>query len=245
MAFKTKDQLAAEHPDEHWRQRLVRLVFLSDFLNQCYIDVDYRIPDELNAAVAPSEVGQRIVTNAVRRPAFVEAKRHNSNVGAKEARLHTLLELYHEDLLIDVEKSEIEALERAINAEIRAKKIRFPFIFGRTLYDRAADLFEEEKERLTTSETQELLAETNQGVFQLGGYLIGPFGLIESAGERYLPPARAIPLFHCSDPSCSTVHSCYLSTSWDAPVNELHTELDDSSSGSPKKSPSGRTSSRT
>lgn len=217
--WRDKEALAEEFGDEEWRRRLVRLFELGELHRRCLIADDYRVPDTLNSALELTEAGQRAVQDALAQPQFADARKRG--MGPKEARAHCFLELFHEDLLIDVEGTNIEAIEQALDEQIKTGKIKYPLIFGRDMYDAAADMFEEARENLTTTESQRLLNQVAQGIFQVGEYLVGPFGLIKSTTVRHIPPTRHVPMFHCSDPSCAVVHSSILSTSWDAPVNDL------------------------
>lgn len=42
--------------------------------------------------------------------------------------------------------------------------------------------------------------------------VVGPFGVLTSSCQRFLPPVRTVPLWHCPDPSCTAIHPVLLST---------------------------------
>ena len=210
----TKEELAARYPDEDWRQRFVQVSQLTDFLNYCIISDKYKVPDQLNNAVKLDDQGSKLVQELVKQ-----------GVPPKEARLMCLLELAHVDPLVDVDEIDIPELQDAISRQVVAGDIRFPFVFGRQLYDRAAELFEVQRSSLTMEETFQLLEGTPQGVFQLGQFVSGPYGILISRMERFIPPTRRVPLFSCSDFNCSDVHSCAMSTGWDAPINDHRPKL--------------------
>lgn len=57
-----------------------------------------------------------------------------------------------------------------------------------------------------------MLDGTPQGVFQLGNQIVGPLGILHSSAKRMIPPTTNVNLWHCSDPSCSALHSVELET---------------------------------
>ncbi len=137
-----------------------------------------------------------------------------------EARLLCFLELMHLDLLVDPLETDRDALVAAIGDQIKSGDLRYPFVYGRLLYDRVADLaLSNERSYLSEKETDEVLADTPQGVFQVGVFVTGPYGLLKSQSSRYIEPILSVP-YHCSDMSCSTLHRYALRTALDAPINE-------------------------
>lgn len=234
----SKDQLLAKYSDPEWRDRFMRLCELTEILSECIIRESYTVPDELNNAIALTEYGNRYWQELRRQfPTKTQSVAPNSALkgGAGKsadrqltpnvARLMCLLTLTHVDVLIDVMATDIEKIEASINAQILSGKIRFPFIFGRELYDRAADLFPTERVSLSVEETDELLEGTSPGVLQAGEYIIGPLGMIRGRASRDLAIYRSVPLFHCADPDCDRVHRTELATDFDAPVNRFRTDF--------------------
>ncbi|TCC25400.1 hypothetical protein [Kribbella speibonae] len=205
----SKDELAATYPDEEWRAKLLTISNYVDMLHACILRRDYRVPDDLNAAVTLSEAGKRVQLTL--------AKVHKVN--PKDARILCLLEYDHVDLLIDVENMDLEALGRSIERQILDGDIRFPFTFGRELYDRATALFRHETWSLTYEDTMRLLDGSSKGVFQIQDMVAGPYGILPSAETRWMMPKRRVPLFHCSDITCDEIHRCELSSDSSAPVN--------------------------
>jgi len=109
--------------------------------------------------------------------------------------------------------------------QILNRDIMFPFTLGRELYDRAADLFEEERRQLTYEETLNLLDPLPQGVFQVGNLVTGPYGLLESQASRQLEPSLRVPMYTCAEITCNAVHPTFLSTNLNALVNEHRPKL--------------------
>lgn len=145
-------------------------------------------------------------------------------VPIKEARLICFLECFHLDLLVDPELTKIDALAEAIGMEIKARNILLPFVHGPDLYMRSADLFPDERSYLGTRDTLRLLEDSPTGVFQMGRWVSGPYGIISSGGQRGFRPTLVLPLQHCHDVSCNAMHRVRLSTDATAQVNE-HREV--------------------
>lgn len=210
----SKEELSAKFPDPEWRERWLQLTDISSLFSDCIIRRAYKISDDINNAIVLSAAGKRIALEL-----------QKQQVPVKEAKLLCFLFLAHTDVLVDVMATDVAALRGAISKQVLKGDLLYPFIFGRTLYDRAAELFEDEKPRLDVSETLQLLDGTPQGVFQLGDILIGPYGLLSSRGRRRLEPRTRIHLYSCADMTCSQVHISRLATDLDAPINEHRRKL--------------------
>jgi hypothetical protein len=141
------------------------------------------------------------------------------------------LSIGHEDLLVDIDAIDIDRLMAAINDELIAGAIRFPFSNGRQLYDSYAQLFDMEKDVLTVEETWRLVETLPAGVYQYGAFVLGPYGLLKSDTTRSISFTRSVPAYHCSDPVCRAVHWTRLTTSHQAAINlcrdKLHRILDE------------------
>lgn len=206
---RTRTELAAEYPDSAWRERFLDLRTLVHILTHSIIPADFKASDEVNRAILLSESGKKLRHQLVA----------NESVETKDANLLCLLTLTHVDPLIDIERIDMAKLVGAISELIREKRILYPMIFGRGLYDAAVELFPEERGELKHGDTMRLLQDKPQGVFHDGHYLLGPFGLYSMKFERDLYPSTDIPLQHCSDIACTAIHRVSLSTSREAGVN--------------------------
>lgn len=211
------DQLDADYPDSRWRARLGEIADLIEVLADCVIFDGYTIPDDLNAAIRLSPAGIALRDKLVRK----------EDVPAKEATLLCALTLGHDELFIDVDGIDIPTLERAIHDQVHERRIEFPLIFGRELYDRYAETYDDERDSLNSTETKELLRDLPVGVFQYGQYTTGPFGLRKAPTSRTIRCSRRVPAFHCSDPVCRHVHSVRLETSRQAPINKLRPTVEE------------------
>lgn len=211
----SRSELSAKYPDEPWREKLLDLLSLVAVLRGCIIDNSYRPSEELNAAIVLSDVGTRVRTQLTTK----------EKVNAKDANVLALLGLVHIEPLVDIEKIDLEQLANAISLEIESGALRFPLVFGRALYDRAADLFHEERDYLSHEDTLRLLDGMPQGVFQAGRYLVGPYGIRKREFGRRINPTTSIPLQHCADHACGLVHRVQLTTSIEAGVNKNRAAL--------------------
>jgi hypothetical protein len=223
MGLSAKELLEA-HSDPDWLKRFTNLTDVLQLLGDCIIPNDYSIPDELNAAISLSPAGIKMKDHLIRK----------EDIPAKEAHLMCALTLGHKDLFIDVDGTDVVSLIAAVEGQLLGKKIRFPYSHGRNLYDAYANLFEEEKDVLTLDETFRLLDEIPSGVFQYGELVIGPFGVLKSASGRYVRFSRHVPAYHCSQPTCHSVHPVRLITGYEARINsdrsKLHHYLDETAS---------------
>lgn len=207
---RTRTELAADYPDHEWRDRFLDLRTLVHILTHSIIPSDFKASDELNRAIVLSDSGKKLRHQLVA----------NESVETKDANLLCLLTLTHVDPLIDIERIDMGKLVDAVSEMIRDKRILYPMVFGRGLYDEAVSIFPEERDELKHGDTMRLLQDKPQGVFHDGHYLLGPFGLHRLEFERDLHPSTDIPLQHCSDISCTAIHNVGLSTSREAGVNQ-------------------------
>ena len=221
MALAAKE-LAKQHVDPAWRRKFVDLTDLIQILADCIIPNEYTVPDDLSSTLPLTTAGTRMKDRLIRK----------EHVPIKEAHLMCALTLGHDELYLDVESIDIEKFANLIESQLTAKKIRFPFSYGRQLYDAYGRLFEDEKDVLTIDETMQLVDAVPLGVYQYGKYVLGPYGLTTSKAERHIRFSRVVPAYHCSQPTCKAVHSVRLSTGYDAAINDerkkLHRILDES-----------------
>jgi hypothetical protein len=210
-------QIKERYPDPVFRAKLFDLAQTNILLSECIIDNAYKIPASLYQPIVLSEYGNDIYKQLRRK-----------NVGHPEAMLLCLLELFHMDLLVDVEQTDREAIVAAISAQIGDAAILFPFIHGRMLYDKYANQFlDREPSFLTLAETKQLLRGTPQGVFQTLDLVTGPYGILRSQSERFVMPTKEVHLKHCSDLTCARVHIVSLSTGSEARINKDRKTIDD------------------
>lgn len=130
------------------------------------------------------------------------------NLPASDVYLALFRRFYHHDLLIDVSNSDLEALTTMTSKESLRNRVRWPYRYGRMLYDKFNNMVSLDGiDHMTPDEVEDLLAGVPQGVYQVGTLLSGPLGFLTSNEMRFLPPsARDLPLWHCSDTGCRAIH---------------------------------------
>ncbi|HEV8661971.1 MAG TPA: hypothetical protein VGT06_02330, partial [Candidatus Methylomirabilis sp.] len=183
-------------------KRLERLYWLSQFWNNVVYPEGYVADGSWTQLLVPTEYGE-ILTSRVQR------------VRDATPEADFLLSLfcvfaYHE-LVFDWQVSAVEGVLALLKQELLGGRVRLPHRLGRLLYDRFNDLNQSNRtDHLMPPEVQGLLEGTPQGVFQLGPYISGPLGILESAESRWIPPTLQLPLWHCSDTGCAALHDVQL-----------------------------------
>lgn len=135
----------------------------------------------------------------------------NLGVSDEEATFAVFLVLSHHEVLVDVDKTDCDAIRGFLNRVILDRSLVFPYLFEHKLYDRAPAVLEEDDDKLNLEKTSALLADTPMGVFQIHNFVVGPYGLLESAESRYFRPPRRVQLGHCKNLLCTHVHEVELS----------------------------------
>ncbi len=192
-------ELSQIYRDDHELAQIVRLYSLSRLFSGATRLHGFTLSDELDKAIVLNPQGEEAV--AWLRLEYPE-------IPSIVARFATFLKFGHRRTLIDLYATDPEPIASQLRQSIKAGKVRYPWIFGHLLYDRAFE-FDQVREELTISQRDELLNAAS-GVFQMGPYLVGPLGLTISEEKRALPPRQALPLWHCSSPSCGAIHSAVL-----------------------------------
>jgi hypothetical protein len=206
----TIEELEQRYAKPQTRESIFRLLNIVALLNESLIQRNYRVPPALHEPLQLTERGRDVYEQLRKR-----------NVPYPEARLTCLLEFTLGDILVDPDTTDQDALISEIGKEIIDHSLLYPFIGGRLLYDKFYDLFAEQgRSSLTVQETQRLLKDTPQGVYQAFDLVTGPYGLLRSQALRSLAPNTDVRLRHCPDPSCDVVHVVVLSTDHDAEVNK-------------------------
>lgn len=212
----SKQDLMDLYPDMDWRRGFLDASRLSEFLVNSVLKEKYKIPDQIVGAIQLTEAGGRVLQKLITK----------NDVPPKEARLLCFLRLVHREPLVDIEHTDLVEMRRLIDKQIRDRDLLFPFVLGRELYDRAAELYDDERDTLSHVETLRLLNKLPIGVFQVESYVTGPYGLLTSRERRWFGPTLAVPMYHCSELTCSRVHTSRLSTDYNAPINQQQQTMD-------------------
>ncbi|MFN3950199.1 hypothetical protein [Microbacterium sp.] len=216
MGGRTVDELKLAYGDVKWRSRYLDICDLVEILGDCIIPDDFVVPDESNAAIKLTPAGNVVLDRLTRK----------EKVNAKDARLMCALTIGHDELFIDVDATDVDRLASAIQTEVFEGSIRFPYTWGRDLYDAYAELYEDEKDVLTNEETLRLLNKLPKGVVQYGSFTVGPYGLRRSLSHRSIPGRRRVAAYHCAVPTCQAIHPVALQTGQSATINRDRDKLE-------------------
>jgi hypothetical protein len=189
------DQFLETYPH---RDALGAVYALHRFVSTAFYCAGFKAPSGWSDAITPTKAGTRVLHSL---------QEEFSDYTPDDISLGLLRTLYHEDLLVDPAECNIERIRSLIEESLFSGQARWPYIHDRTLYDRFNDWPpREQSEHLEPDEYERLLSDTPQGVYQIGGMLIGPLGVLASAEQRFMPPVTLLPLWHCEDTGCKSLH---------------------------------------
>ncbi|UOX88532.1 hypothetical protein MUY14_43820 [Amycolatopsis sp. FBCC-B4732] len=181
---------------------IVRCFYLGQLIEESFVETGYDPPRAMTSQLKLSRAGSRIAN-----------QEKGASIGLHEAQLAVLITLWSgADLLIDPDGFDLESLRLHVSSELKRGKLKLPWIYGRQLYDLVADSTFHGHMQPTYDESQQLLSELPQGVFQYGPYVSGPYGVIESTQWRQIEVPFTIPAYHCEEVDCHRVHGIRFST---------------------------------
>lgn len=198
------DDLKQKYVDEKFLENFKNLFSLRTLFYNSIIKDDYTIPTSIGQAIVLSEYGVSIF-NTLKNGKFKETEEH-------VLKFALLMKFYHVELIINVFETNTTSIEELLNKQITDGFLIQPWSYGRLLYDKYFEEFNEQEELLKNDDVIKLLENTPKGVFQVGNYVSGPLGLLKSKVSRFIPPKRTIKLWHCSDPSCAKFHEVHLAS---------------------------------
>ncbi len=202
------------YKDDASRAKIIQLFALSQLFGRGVRVSQFTVSNSLDSAIVANPEGQTLLE---------QLYAQNTRAIPSAAKFALFLTFGHTRLLIDLERTDGAAIEGELAAYFDTGQIKYPWIYGHALYDTAFK-FSEIREELSVAQCDELLA-VAPGVFQIGNYVVGPLGLRRSAEQRFVPARLDLPLWHCSNPSCSGIHSASLSQ-LDKAHRALHLQLD-------------------
>lgn len=196
--WKSAPELIAVVKDLPQKEALADLWALHYFCEYGVFSPDYKTNDVWADIIVISPKGEELIQSA---------QESLASFSRPVICLATFGLFYYHDLLIDHHRTDINRVLEILNRESCSGSIKWPCMFGRLLYDRFNDTVESDRtDHLDPEEVVELLRDTPKGVYQVGRFLSGPLGIIESAETRYVPPTNELPLWHCSDTGCGFLH---------------------------------------
>ena len=183
-------------------EKIYELYSMSQILNNA-IRVDKYVPDK--------RFGDIIVLSPEAEEIKFNLSEYISNFSNEEIKIAFFMDFYFHDLHVDVENIDIKALKGIIHDEIKSGKLKFIYQFETVLYDKYFEIIHDAKKDLNDEETKALLNGTLTGVYQLKNLVVGPLGLMDSLYHRDFPPIVSMPLWHCPDNACNSIHLVKLS----------------------------------
>ncbi|NRS15870.1 hypothetical protein HP398_05410 [Brevibacillus sp. HB1.4B] len=197
--LKMREVVAVENLDINKEQ--FGYIF-SLFFKKCIVLSDYKASDKYSR-IALNEKGNQYYK-------YVESAFRD--VTDPEIKLAMFIASTPTFSFIDWEKTDTSLVKEAFENEVLNRKLLFPWIYDRLLYDKYSELFTIRYKEIPYDETIKLLSDTPQGIFQIGNYIVGPFGVLTSLDKRLNQPIRTSYIWHCNEPACRRVHSAGLST---------------------------------
>ncbi len=195
----TKKDIQKLHPEKEFQRSYIKLFSIRTFYRNAIIKENYTIPTQIGDFIILSSSGQNLFDK-------LKADRFR-DIEDYKIKYSILLEFYHDELFIDIAKSNSDELLKLLSSQILNGEITYPWIYGKLLYDKYFEEFDSHDDELNNQEVFKLLQDTPKGVFQLSNIIVGPFGVIETENTRYLPATKNIRLWHCTDPSCTSFHT--------------------------------------
>ncbi|WP_277586811.1 hypothetical protein [Psychrobacillus antarcticus] len=193
--------------NKDYQTKLCELLILRHFFKNSFISSDYSAPSEFGESIILSSTGKMIASTL--------SLQSSESYTESESKLSILDIFYSDDILVDIDKTDLLRFKNTFSNEIIKGNIRFPWIYERMLYDRFFDNFNIRPKELDNINTNLLLNDTPIGVFQLGRNIIGPLGILESEESRWLPVNSSAPLWHCNNLSCNSLHFVELTSEYD------------------------------
>jgi len=174
---------------------------LSSFWATARLPVDYITANEWGEVIVLTDAGADFLKNFATVAPYSVA----------DQRVALFCIFYYHDLLIDVDRTDLGAALTLMSKETAELRIRWPFVFGRQVYDKFNDTAPPKLvDYVPAEDVFDLLKNTPQGVYQVAHFVSGPLGLIKSKQLRRFPPRVRPGLWHCSDPGCRSLHNVHL-----------------------------------
>ncbi|WP_405580691.1 hypothetical protein [Streptomyces sp. NBC_01190] len=184
---------------------LQRLNALRLMMMHCLLEDQYSFPAALDQAITLSETGKEW---------YDRITAEVPGLSASDAKAALFAEIViGKELTFSIEGTDFELLRQAIAEDVKNRRIRYPWVFGRDLDDAYLRVYgNEPRSFLSNEESVALLNGVPQGVFQIADVTVGPLGILVVPEYRCLLPTTCGPAIECLDPGCSGVHHSRLST---------------------------------
>ena len=203
MAWKNSTQLIAwlvSEYDRSLRENMYSFFAVHSFLHGAIPKKDETIESQFENTIVVSEYGKGVLSRI-----------DTSSCDQRTIAMACAILFFHHDFLIDVRNSDPDGSLSLLGDEFMRGRLHLPQRLGRELYDKFNAMPDKGRiEYLPADDVDALLEGTQQGVYQIGSFVSGPFGIFRSEEDRFFPPVPKVPLWHCADPGCQQLHSVNL-----------------------------------
>jgi hypothetical protein len=177
---------------------LVNCWAASEFLDEAFYQDSFELLDEWETCIVLTSEGLKVASELAR----------EGGLNCERLIAFNMFRVFFwHGLLIDHEATNFARVLAYLNNLQTVSDVRWPYVFGHVLYNKFNDTYDGNRTGFMDAEhVQELLKGTPQGVFHLGTILSGPLGFLESSERRAASPTLQLPLWHCSDPGCQSLH---------------------------------------
>lgn len=191
--------------DDKIKENIRKAYSIRSFVRNCIYSENYHATDGISDVLKLTKKGNEIYQEVLE-----YSLKNIPGTTSSDIHFAMFLSFGTKDLFIDLETTDINKLQSLISEDIRQRRLMLPFLYDRLLYDKGLSLFDREFDSIDYEKTIELLTNTPQGVFQVEEFVSGPFGILISPSKRKIQPTAMVPLFHCSNPACESIHPCKL-----------------------------------
>ena len=200
MAINSKDLEKKYCNDQDFKDKFRKLYSLAFFMDAS-LKIKYYSPyADFDKLITLTPLGEKLLSSI----------EEMDDISKSEIFMAIFAVFGWNELFIDINKTDPNPIQEFISHEILKNNFIYPWTFGHYLYDKYFETIGKDTKQLSPEETVEFLSNTWKGVFQLGEYVTGPFGLLTSLEQRYIYPESELALYHCADPACSFVHKVQL-----------------------------------
>jgi len=198
MKWMDMNEIDGKYKDDNFRKPFVELYAMRRLFNRGLVAAEYKPNKEFKEIIHLTDEGKKLAS-------IIE--KEIPGIAIEETCLALFSKFYHLDVFVDVYRTVTEKVKEIISDEILNERIKYPFVYGRSLYDRFYEMFPEIRvDDLPSNDTMKLLENQPQGVLQMMAFITGPFGMLRADSNRYIDPPSEVPMWHCPDPSCSAIH---------------------------------------
>lgn len=164
------------------KDELLELWAMARFAEAARYPPGYQALEAWAEVVVPSVEGRRLL-------AALEEGEGGATADAKMA----LFGLFtYDGLLVDIEQTDVEKVRTLMEQDFQQGRSKQLFRFGRELYDEFNRQFPEGfYTSIPAGDAWSTVGGLPMGIFQIGGLLSGPLGVLRTECRRYIPPTSA------------------------------------------------------